>query len=47
VAVTAFMVVRRAPAPHLGLVGALLLLILFSHRGNLRRLLRREESKVR
>jgi glycerol-3-phosphate acyltransferase PlsY len=44
--VTVYLVVRHAPAAHLALAGALLVLILFSHRSNLRRLWRREESKV-
>jgi glycerol-3-phosphate acyltransferase PlsY len=44
--VTLYLVVRRAPAAHVALAGALLVLILLSHRSNLRRLWRREESKV-
>jgi glycerol-3-phosphate acyltransferase PlsY len=46
-AVLAFLLLRPTPRPDLALVGALFMLILFSHRGNLRRLLRRQEAQVR
>jgi glycerol-3-phosphate acyltransferase PlsY len=44
--VMVFLLVRHAPLAHLFLAGALVVLILISHRSNLRRLWRREEGKV-
>jgi glycerol-3-phosphate acyltransferase PlsY len=40
------MAVRNAPRPYLVLAGIVLALVLFRHRGNIRRLLKHEESKV-